>query len=270
MGKHRSKKDHRGPRRSKGRGDRFTNQNIVYGRNPVLEVLLADRRRVHNIWLSPEAKSFLENDSRFADLPAGIWNRVEIKDGEFLERKSGGGVHQGAVILVDDFPFVPLLDLLEIEEEEVTLVILDSVQDPQNLGAISRSVMAFGADGLILPKDRSAPINAAAFKASAGAIEHLPISVVTNLATTLNKLKDAGFWSYGAHLTDASESLPDLDLPAKRVFVFGAEGKGLRPLVAKNCDVLYKIPMPGKFESLNVAQAVTATLYENARTQKPS
>jgi 23S rRNA (guanosine2251-2'-O)-methyltransferase len=146
------------------------------------------------------------------------------------------------------------------------LVVLDEVSDPRNLGAVARSALASGAHGLVLPKRRSAGVTPAAVKASAGATEHLPIAHVSNIAAYLKELQNAGFWVYGA-AGDAARSYLDLDYAGKVALVLGSEGRGLRPLVARTCDVLASIPMAGAVESLNVSVAAALLLFE-ARRQR--
>jgi 23S rRNA (guanosine2251-2'-O)-methyltransferase len=143
-------------------------------------------------------------------------------------------------------------------------VVLDSVQDPHNLGAIIRSASVFGADAVIIPRDRAVGVTPVVVKASAGATEHMPIARVTNLARALEQLKQAGVWTVAAVADDAQEPW-NLDLTGPIALVMGAEGKGLRPLVAKTCDFRAKIPMAGQVASLNVSVASGALLYEAVR-----
>jgi 23S rRNA (guanosine2251-2'-O)-methyltransferase len=144
--------------------------------------------------------------------------------------------------------------------------VLDEVSDPRNLGATARSALAAGAGGLVVPKHRSASVTPAAVKASAGTIEHLPVAQVTNVVSFLKAAKDAGSWVYGA-AGEAPASYVDLDLTGRLVLVFGAEGRGLRPLVARTCDALASIPMEHPAESLNVSVAAALFLFE-ARRQR--
>jgi 23S rRNA (guanosine2251-2'-O)-methyltransferase len=152
-------------------------------------------------------------------------------------------------------------------KQKALFVMCDSIKDPQNLGSICRSAYCFGADGIILNKDNSVEITNVVARASAGAIEHLSIAKVTNLSRTLTELKDQGFWSYAA-VTKAPESLESLSPSDKMVVVMGSEGEGIRRLVLENCDVQFTIPMPGSFDSLNVAQAATVILYSLSQKRK--
>lgn len=212
---------------------------IIYGRQPVAEAERG-RRRVHRVWTAPATSS------------------------EELERLCGSPDHQGAVAEVDPYPYADPRGLLR--GEDALLVALDQVQDPRNLGAVCRSAEFAGASGVVVPERRSAVVTAATCKASAGAVEHLQVAHVRNLADWLADAKAAGFWIWGA---DAAAESPawDADLKGPTVLVLGGEGKGLRPRVAAACDGLISLPQRGKVESLNVSAAATALLFE-ARRQR--
>ncbi len=212
---------------------------IIYGRRPVAEAERG-RRRVHRVWRAPETSA-----------------------GE-LERLCGSPDHQGVVAEVDPYPYADPGGLLR--REEPLLVALDQVQDPRNLGAVCRSAEFAGASGVVVPERRAAAVTAATCKASAGAVEHLAVAHVRNLADWLAEAKGAGFWIWGA---DAEAEAPawDVDLKGPTVLVMGGEGKGLRPRVAGSCDGLIALPRRGEVESLNVSAAATALLFE-ARRQR--
>jgi 23S rRNA (guanosine2251-2'-O)-methyltransferase len=196
------------------------------------------RRRVHRIWRAPEASP------------------------EELERLCGSPDHQGVVAEVDGYPYADPNQLLRVDS--ALLVALDQVQDPRNLGAVARSAEAAGAAGLVIPERRSAEVTAVACKASAGAVEHLEIARVRNLADWLGEAKPAGFWIWGADAE--AESRPwDVDLSGSTVLVLGGEGKGLRPRVAGACDGSIALPRRGKVGSLNVSAAAAALLFEAVR-----
>ncbi len=150
------------------------------------------------------------------------------------------------------------------EAENALLIALDQVQDPRNLGAVARSAEAAGAAGLVIPERRSAAVTAVACKASAGAVEHLPIAHVRNLADWLGEAKEAGFWIWGAD-AEAKQAPWDVDLSGPTVLVLGGEGKGLRPRVASACDGLVALPQRGMIDSLNVSAAAAALLFEAVR-----
>ncbi len=212
---------------------------IIYGKQPVQEAERG-RRRVHRVWRAPGTS------------------------GEELERLCGSPEHQGVVAEVDPYPYGDPRGLLR--GEDALLVALDQVQDPRNLGAVCRSAEFAGAGGVIVPERRSAAVTPATCKASAGAVEHLEVAHVRNLADWLADAKAAGFWIWGA---DAAAESPawDVDLKGPTVLVMGGEGKGLRPRVAAACDGLIALPQRGKVESLNVSAAATALLFE-ARRQR--
>ena len=210
---------------------------IIYGRRPVAEAERG-RRRVHRLWRSPETSA------------------------EELERLCGSPDHQGAVAEVDPYPYADARGLLR--GEEPLLVALDQVQDPRNLGAVCRSAEFAGAAGVVVPERRSAAITAATCKASAGAVEHLQVAHVRNLADWLAEAKAAGFWIWGAD-ADAEATPWSVDLKGPTVLVLGGEGKGIRPRVAAACDGLVALPRRGEVESLNVSAAATALLFEALR-----
>jgi 23S rRNA (guanosine2251-2'-O)-methyltransferase len=210
---------------------------FIYGRRPVAEAERG-RRRVHRVWRAPET-------------PA-----VE------LERLCGSEDHQGVVAEVDPYPYGDPRGLLR--REGALLVALDQVQDPQNLGAVCRSAEFAGAAGMVFPERRAAGVTPAVCKASAGAVEHLEVAHVRNLADWLAEAKEAGFWIWGAD-AEAEASPWSVDLTGPTVVVLGGEGKGLRPRVASSCDGLVALPRHGRVESLNVSAAATALLFEALR-----
>ncbi len=212
---------------------------LIYGRRPVVEAERG-RRRVHRVWRAPETS------------------------GEELERLCGSPDHQGVVAEVDPYPYADPVGLLRGEDR--LIVALDQVQDPRNLGAVCRSAEFAGAAGVVIPERRSAAVTAVTCKASAGAVEHLPVAHVRNLADWLAEAKAAGFWIWGA---DAEADSPPwaVDLKGPTVLAMGGEGKGLRPRVAAACDGLVSLPQAGRVESLNVSAAATALLFE-ARRQR--
>jgi 23S rRNA (guanosine2251-2'-O)-methyltransferase len=209
---------------------------FVYGRNPVAEAERG-RRRVHRVWRAPETAA------------------------AELERLCGSPDHQGVVAEVDPYPYGDARGLLR---EGSLLVALDQVQDPRNLGAVCRSAEFAGAAGLVIPERRAAAITPATCKASAGAVEHLEVAHVRNLADWLAEAKEAGFWIWGAD-ADADQAPWSTDLTGSTAIVLGGEGKGLRPRVASACDGLIALPQQGRVESLNVSAAATALLFEAVR-----
>jgi len=210
---------------------------FIYGRNPVAEAERG-RRRVHRIWRSPDASA------------------------EELERLCGSPDHQGVVAEVDPFPYGDPAGMLR--KEGALLVALDQVQDPRNLGAVCRSAEFAGAAGVVIPERRSAAVTPVVCKTSAGAVEHLEVAHVRNLADWLADAKQAGFWIWGAD-ADAKQAPWKTDLTGPTILVLGGEGKGLRPRVAAACDGLVGLPQLGQIESLNVSAAASALLSEATR-----
>lgn len=246
---------------------------ILFGKNPILEALRANRRKIHEVYIySPLPGG--EGDRGRVDfeklLSLCAQQKIPVKkvDKNKLDSLTEGAPHQGVAAKVEGFPYSSLDEVLTRFSDSCFLLIGDSIQDPQNLGAICRSAYCLGVDALILNRDQSAEINATVSKASAGAVEHLPVAKVTNLARCLEELKQNGFWSYGAD-SEAKESLTQITLSSKMAVVIGNEGKGIRPLVAKSCDVHFSIPMARAFDSLNVAQAAAVICYEVFRKRLP-
>ncbi|HXE98808.1 MAG TPA: 23S rRNA (guanosine(2251)-2'-O)-methyltransferase RlmB [Solirubrobacterales bacterium] len=190
-----------------------------------------------------------------------LWTTREMTASE-LSRLAGSPDHQGVVAEVDPYPYADPDSLLA--RPDALVVALDQVQDPRNLGATCRSAEAVGAAGLVIPSRRSAAVTAAACKASAGAVEHLPVARVPNLVDWLIRAKDSGAWIYGAQ-QGAPAPYAQTDLSGKVVLVLGGEGKGLRRRVADTCDLLISIPVLGRVASLNVSAAAAVLLFEAAR-----
>jgi len=207
---------------------------------------LRGRRRVHQIWAThPEE-----------------WSEpgppVHHATPEAIAARCGSDAHQGVCAAVDPYPYADGDDLLAAPDP--LIVALDEVTDPQNLGAIARTAEAVGASGIVIPERRSAEVTAAVAKASAGAVEHLPIARVRNLADFLADAKAAGCWCYGA-AAGATTPYTAPDWSGGVVLVLGAEGKGLRPRVAAACDDLVSLPLRGRIESLNVSATAAVLLY---------
>lgn len=215
----------------------MTRVTLIYGKRPVAEAERG-RREVRRVWRAP-------------DTPP-----------DELEKLCGSPDHQGIVAEVDPYPYADPNELLR--REGALLVALDQVQDPRNLGAVCRSSEFAGAAGVVVPERRSAEVTAAACKVSAGAVEHIDVARVRNLADWLGAAKQAGFWIWGAD-ADAERAPWDVDLTGPTALVLGGEGKGIRPRVASACDGLVALPRRGKLDSLNVSAAASALLFEAAR-----
>ena len=190
-----------------------------------------------------------------------MWTTTEVPASE-LTRLAGSPDHQGVVAEVDPYPYADPDSLLD--PPDALVVALDQVQDPRNLGAVCRSAEAVGAAGLVVPARRSAAVTPVACKASAGAVEHLPVARVSNLADWLTAAKDSGAWIYGA-APGAPAPYVQADLGGKVVLVLGSEGRGLRRRVSETCDLLISIPVRGRVRSLNVSAAAAVLLFEAAR-----
>jgi 23S rRNA (guanosine2251-2'-O)-methyltransferase len=178
---------------------------------------------------------------------------------EEIERRCGSDGHQGVCAEVSEFVYADASTLLDGGGESL-LVTLDQVQDPQNLGAICRSAECAGARGVVLPERRAVTVTPAVCKASAGAVEHLPVAQVRNLADFLADAKARGFWCYGADM-GGQVDYRDVDFSGPVVLVLGSEGRGLRPRVAAACDALISLPLRGRIESLSVGAAAAVLLY---------
>jgi 23S rRNA (guanosine2251-2'-O)-methyltransferase len=238
---------------------------FVYGVNPVLEALKAHPRDVVRVMLERGKEGRRSQGAdRVAEAAAQVGVRVEDVPHGDLAHRSRSGVHQGVGAELAEFRYAELEDILAHASGSALLLLLDGVTDPQNLGALIRSANAFGANGVVVPKDRAAGITPASFKAAAGALEHCPVARVTNLARSLEQLKEKGIWTV-ALAADGAKQLAEVDLTAPTALVLGSEGSGVRPLVRKTCDHLARIPIAGQVGSLNVAAAGAVALYEVAR-----
>ena len=236
----------------------------VYGRNPVLELLRAHGRRADEIAVLAGARGPLAEVVALARR-AGV--KVSYRTREQLTAIAGSEQHQGVVARVASVEYVDLTALLAVPVERgepAFFVALDQVQDPRNFGALLRTAESFGAHGVIVPKHHQVGLTDAAARAAMGAVEYLSVARETNLVNALETLKKTGVWVYGA---TAGAAVPawGADLTGPLCLVLGSEGDGLRPLVAKACDVLLTIPMRGKVGSLNVAAAGAVLCYEVAR-----
>ena len=241
----------------------------IEGRQAVRELLLAQRRKVHEIWISGELEGSEALEGIIALARA---NKVPVAyvARKRLEAQARSEAPQGILAMAAELPEVDLAELLRRRPGHPPfLVAVDGVTDPGNLGAILRSCEGAGVDGVILPRHRAVHVTPTVAKAAAGAVEHVPIAVVSGLPAALARMKDAGVWIVG--LDDAADrSLFDLgDLAAEAVcVVLGAEGEGLSRLVRERCDLICAIPMHGRVESLNVSAAAALAAYEVRRYRR--
>ncbi len=228
----------------------------IYGIRPVVEALLGGRRKVSEV-LDAVGNKEVVSAASSGGVPVKKVQRAR------LDELTRGGVHQGVAARVEPYPYSGLEEV--ISAPDPMILVLDSVTDPHNLGAVLRAADGAGASGVVIPKDRAVGVTAAAVKASAGASEHVRVARETNLRRAIDRMKKAGIWVYAAEAggTDYAE----LDLSGPLALVLGSEGRGVRRLVREGCDGAVSIPMLGAVESLNVSVAAAVLLYE-ARRQR--
>ncbi|MHB8927293.1 MAG: 23S rRNA (guanosine(2251)-2'-O)-methyltransferase RlmB [Bacillota bacterium] len=237
----------------------------IEGRNPVLEALRAGRAIDRLLVAEGTSPGFVD---KLAALARERGVRVEFVGRAHLEGLARSRAHQGVVAFAPAREYAGVEDVLARAGGggAALVVALDGVEDPQNLGAIIRSCDAAGAHGVVLTERRSAPLGPGAVKASAGAVEHVPVARVVNLVRTLETLKEVGLWVYGAD-GQGDRVYHEVDLTGPAVIVIGGEGHGLSRLVKERCDFLIRIPMFGKVNSLNASAAAAVILFE-ARRQR--
>ena len=229
----------------------------VYGRRPVREALRG-RREVLELWATERA---VKAEAWLRELEAP---RLQVRLERDLTDAVGTRDHQGVAAWCEPYPFADAYELAAAERP--LLACLDQVSDPRNLGAVCRSAEGAGANGVVVPAHGSARVTPAVCRASAGAVEHLPVAVVPNLARYLGEIKSGEMW-VAAAAGESGTPMWQADLSGGLAFVFGAEGRGLRPLVRRTCDLAVSIPQLGRVESLNVSVAAAVLLYE-ARRQR--
>lgn len=235
---------------------------VIYGINPVLEAIKAGRAR--EILVAQRADDRLQ---RLLDEAARHRVRVRYVTRDELDHAARGGVHQGVIAEVERLTEATLEDLADTSNGAPLIVVLDEVEDPQNVGAILRTVDAAGGSGVVRQTRRAAPLDGAAAKASAGAVNHVRIADVVNIARSLEALKQAGVWTVGLD-AGAKMAYYEWDLTLPTALVVGAEGHGLRRLVRERCDQVVGIPMLGHVGSLNVSVAAAIVLYEAVRQRR--
>lgn len=236
---------------------------IIYGLNPVLEALRANR--VRRVRVSSRADRRIDEAVALAKA-AGV--PVERVDAQAIERAARGGVHQGIVAEVESLRAYSIAELVEAAAPAAPLiVVLDGIEDPHNVGAILRTADAAGVHGVVRQSRHSASLDGVVAKASAGALTCVRIATEVNIARAVDELKEAGVWTVGL-AGEAPETYDQMDLTLPTALVLGAEGTGLRRLVRERCDRLVSIPMRGNVESLNVSVAAGVVLFEAARQRK--
>lgn len=240
------------------------NDDIIYGRNPIIEAL-ESKHTMDKIFIQEGIRHSQIGYIRNLAKERGISYRVVDK--RTLDRITDGENHQGVVALAAAYPYAELSDILDRARElgePPFIVIADGITDPHNLGSIIRTATAAGAHGIVIPKNRSVSLNSVVTKVSAGAVEHTPVARVTNIAQTLELLKKEGLWIAGT-APEAEGLCYDSDLTGALGLVIGSEGSGMSRIVREHCDFLVKIPMLGKTESLNASVAAGVILYEAVR-----
>lgn len=232
-------------------GDPAEEQAVVYGRNPVRELVAAGRRQVREVLALPD----LAKEPWVAELNPRVADRAA------LARVAGTGDNQGIVAYADPYPYV---DAKEILEAPGPVICLDQIQDPRNLGAVARVADGVGAAGIVIARRGSPGVTGSVCKTSAGAIEHVRLAQVENMASFLHDAKGPDRWVVGAD-EEGDEDFRSVGLDATTIVVLGAEGEGLRPRVRSMCDRMVRIPMGGRVSSLNVSVAAALLLFETAR-----
>ncbi len=238
---------------------------IVYGLRPVEEALRA--KRVHALFVAEgmEDERGPAGPLLAAAKAAGVPPVPRARPA--LDALAAGGVHQGVVAVTGEYPYASVEQILHAGQRAgrpPLVLVLDGLQDPQNFGALVRTAHVVGVDGIVIPRDRAVAVTPAVVKASAGATEHARIAFVTNVARALEELKAAGLWVCGA-VAQEGEPPWKIDLKVPLALVLGAEGRGIRPLVLRGCDLFVRIPMVGQVASLNVGAAGAMLLYEAVR-----
>jgi 23S rRNA (guanosine2251-2'-O)-methyltransferase len=245
-------------------------RNFIYGLHAIAAIIERAPERLLELWLAEPRDD--ARARRLKDLAAAAGLRVQLVGADVLEKFVGGVAHQGAVAAVrpqpawDEHDLIAALDSPDGRGESPFLLVLDGVTDPHNLGACLRTADAAGVHALVIPRDRAAAVDGVVRKVAAGAAEFVPVATVTNLARTLDALKERGIWIVGAD-GEAQQSLYAADLDCPLALVLGAEGLGMRRLTRERCDFLVNIPMRGWVQSLNVSVATGIALFE-ARRQR--
>ena len=239
---------------------------LIEGRHPVEEAL-ASGRAVREVLLQEGiGEGAFQRLTRLAS-QRGV--KVRTLSRPEFRKLTRSSAPQGVAAWVESVRYIDLEELIARAAPPGLILICDRIVDPHNLGALIRSAQAAGASGVVVPKDRSAPVNETVVKSSAGAALRLPIVRVTNLARSIERLKEAGYWVVGASM-DGDRTLWEVDFLAPTAIVIGGEGKGLSRLVAESCDILARIPMPGSMESLNASVAGALFLFEAVRQRSTS
>lgn len=238
--------------------------DVLVGRNAVTEALKSGRG-INKLWIASG-----DREGSVAEIAALAKERgivVQYVERAKIESLAGGHRHQGVLAYVAPVPYAELDDILKAAEEKGEapfIVLLDELEDPHNLGALLRTADATGVHGILIPKRRSVSLNATVAKTSAGAVEYVPVARIGNIAQTLKKLKEKGFWVAGADM-DGEKAYYEADLTGPLVLVVGSEGRGMSRLTKDACDFIVSMPMVGRINSLNASVAGSILMYESMR-----
>ena len=231
----------------------------VYGKNVAVE-LLKKNKKIYKVMIYENFNDkFIISELQKRNIPIKTLTKKQIDE-------VAKGNHQGIILSIPDFKFTDIDDIKFKADEHPFLVILDHLEDPHNFGAIIRTCEAAGVDGIIIPKDRSVDINSTVMKTSVGALENVPICMVTNLNSTIKKLKKQGFWIVGTDMN--GQDYAEIDYNCPICLVIGNEGNGMSRLVKESCDFIATIPMKGQINSLNASVATGIMIYEVIRQRK--
>lgn len=245
-------------------------EDILIGRNAVIEAL-KNTRRVNRLLIA-EGAGTKNGDGSLGEIIALAREKkvkFETVPRETIEGIASGHRHQGVIAYVAPVEYADLDEVVNeaAAKEAPLLILLDGIEDPHNLGAILRTADAVGADGVLLPRHHSVPLNATVAKTSAGAIEYVPVARIGNIAQTLKELKKKGFWVYGADM-DGDCDYDKADFTGPVVLIIGSEGQGMARLTRENCDTIVSLPMAGKINSLNASVAGAILMYEVSRQRR--
>jgi 23S rRNA (guanosine2251-2'-O)-methyltransferase len=243
------------------------NRSIIIGRNPVLEALKSNRE-IEKLIIGKDTEGSIRKIIGIAKDKGVPWQYV---DKSALDRISDGKSHQGVIAYVSEYTYCHIEDIIEkaqIRNEDPFIIILDGIEDPHNLGAILRTADGAGAHGVIIPKRRAVGITDVVAKAAAGAVEYVPVAKVSNIAQTVDKLKEKGIWVGACNMDGIEYDLANMN--GSIALVIGAEGYGISRLVKEKCDFSVSIPMSGHISSLNASNAAAILMYEVRRQRKNS
>ena len=255
---------HMGPRELVAGGE------WLFGRNPVEEALACGRRTCSEIVLPPVTPNEDGQLARIRDEARSRRLVVRTMARDQLDRLTRGGHHQGVALKASGYPYVEFEEIVAAAEadENATVLVLDHMEDPQNVGAVLRTAAAVGVTGVVIPEDRACGVTPAVVRASAGGAEHVKVARVVNLPRAMGRLKEVGVWMTGLDWGEDARPYTAIDFKGRAGLVVGAEGAGLSRLVRETCDFIGVLPMPGGFESLNASVAVAVALYEIVRQRQ--